>query len=363
MTTVKLNHEGVDVVEIKASTSASNNIHFTAKDNLFNADLNYIFAVTDLNVDCSNLPIFHPSTAEPVFAIRKRQNNFPLADHSPEMNIAVAGRKYYDTSTFMSDVSAVAFTFSKEQDANGLGLIPANHYKTLAGGPFFYLKIGFDACGRIMIEGVSEFWNHFVLEFSHFSVKLFQLEDVVDDNNILSLTMLPDPNGIDTVQTAQLFDAVGNINPGNILTLETVIGKGSVLKFCDQRLFLTVETHLPIQRNIRVHNSKEQTDPSILRVPFNNNANSTIYCKNGIIVDDISLTTRSYVGRVNFAKKTQPIQQWNTLTSSFEQKIFRFQLYCIYNRFAGGSFAQTKIAVPFTELGEWDLSLRFVSKI
>ena len=72
MTTIKLNHEGVDVVEVKASATGTNEIHFTTKSPIFNADLAYVFCVTDLNVDTSSLPIFPPDTASILFKIKKR---------------------------------------------------------------------------------------------------------------------------------------------------------------------------------------------------------------------------------------------------------------------------------------------------
>ena len=135
------------------------------------------------------------------------------------------------------------------------------------------------------------------------------------------------------------------------------------MKFADHRLFLTVETHLPIERSLRVFNGEEQTDPAIVRVPFLSHAESTIYSKDNTIVDDVALTTKSYVGRMNFVKKTNPILRWNTLTSSFEQRVFRFFVFCTYNVFNGVDYTQTKVAVPLTDNGEWDLSIRFISKI
>ena len=179
------------------------------------------------------------------------------------------------------------------------------------------------------------------------------------DRNILSVTTVA---GV--ISTRNLFNGNALRTGGNLAT-ELVIGKNSVLKFLDHRLFLTVETHLPVERNIRVHNGVEKTDASIVRAPFLNLAESTIYSKANIIVDDVALTTKSYVGRINFVKKTQPILKWNTLTSSFEQRIFRFFVFCVYNIFDAATltYTQTKIAVPLSEFGDWDLSLRFVSKI
>ena len=383
MTTIKLNHEGVDVVEVKASATGTNEIHFTTKSPIFNADLGYVFCVTDLNVDTSSLPIFPPDTASTLFKIKKRHltaaNDGTLIDVElpagtpQQLQLLPDGRKYFDTGSFLADVSGTANTFSSLQDAAGViaadhGIpggaanldIPPGHYNQLDD---YYLKIGFDAGGRVLITGVSAFWNHFVIEFSDLAVKLFQLEDVVGvdfGRNVLSLTR---PPGATVAQTKALYTNPALLQVGDILTTHTVVGRSSVLKFCDHRLFVTVETHLPTERNLRVHNGSEQTDASIIRSAFLNMAESTVYSKGKIIVDDVTLTTKSYVGRTNFVKKTEPIMKWNTLTSSYEQRIFRFFVYCVYNIFAAGVYTQTKIAVPFSDLGEWDLTLRFVSKI
>lgn len=380
MTAVKINHEGVDVLEMRASATNSNEIHFTSKHNVFNADLSYMFAVTDLNVDCSSLPIFPASTNDTLFTLKRRQLvNNALPDvtlGNPQviqrLQVLQNGRKYFDIATFMSDVSNTAYTFSKQQDLIGVNAgthggdgKAIGYYLTRPNGPLYYLTIGFDAGGRIMFKGVSGFWNNFVIELSDFAVKLFQLQDVVfkDNNGVstLSLTNVANVIQFDSLYTNAQQNAL-TPNAG-LLTSSTVVGKSSILKFLDHRLFLSVETHLPIQRNLRVHNGDEQTDTSIVRAPFLNHAESTIFSKDNTIADEVSLTTKSYVGRVNFVKKTSPILKWNTLTSAFEQRIFRFQVYCTYNVFANGAFTQTKFPVPFPENAEWDLSLRFVSKI
>ena len=114
---------------------------------------------------------------------------------------------------------------------------------------------------------------------------------------------------------------------------------------------------------MKVLNGKEKMDTSIIRVPFLNEAVSTIYSRNGEIVEDVSLTTKSYAGRMSFVNKTEQIRQWNQLISSYEQKIFRFQLYVIYNEFVNGGFTQVKKDVEFDKDGSWDLTLRFVNKI
>ena len=91
MTTVKINNEGIDIVELKIQTTGSN--RSTAKDVLLNSDLDYIFAVTDLSVDCSKLPIFPPDTTNTFITIKKRRvgvatNALPNANVSPTFGVS-----------------------------------------------------------------------------------------------------------------------------------------------------------------------------------------------------------------------------------------------------------------------------------
>ena len=72
MTAISYNREGIDVVELKMTTPGTNRSHFTANDVILNSNLDYIFAITDLNVDCSGLPIFPPATNDTFITIKKR---------------------------------------------------------------------------------------------------------------------------------------------------------------------------------------------------------------------------------------------------------------------------------------------------
>ena len=376
MTTVSLNSEGTDIVELKLETTGSNFCHFTSDDNLLNSDLQYIFAVTDLNVDCSKLPIFAPATDEVILRIRKRtigvlyNATTDAAVNTNTFQITPNGSKYYDVTSFIAALSTFANTFSEELDAVGIDAathgggnnVVAGH---MAGDGTPYLKIGMDASGRLEIEGVAQFWNHFVIGISNFGLKLLQLEHLAV-GNILSVTLDPG-TGIYGTDGNPPVVVGGNvtypITGGANLTATSLIAQKSILTFADQRLYLTCDTHLSVKNNMKVLNGKEKMDTSIIRVPFLNEAVSTIYSRNGEIVEDVSLTTKSYAGRMSFVNKTEQIRQWNQLISSYEQKIFRFQLYVIYNEFVNGEFTQVKKDVEFDKDGSWDLTLRFVNKI
>jgi len=369
MTSVRLNSTGIDIVELKLETTGSNFCHFTAHDNLLNSDLEYIFGVTDLNCDVSNLPIFPPATDDLLISIKKRYigaqyGALPVAngpETSQRFRISEDGKKYFDTTTFVAALSTFANTFSHFQST--IGIVGADH----GGGPDIppntllpnktLLKIGITSGGRLQFEGIAEFWNHFVIEFSDYAIKLFQLSNVAV-NNSLSISFA---GGVYT--TNGLTDNGGNVVAGNNVTDTAVIAKNSVLKFLDHRLYLTCETHLAIKNNLKVVNGKEQTDATIARIPFLNEAVSTIYSRHHEIVNDIALTTKTYTGRISFVNKSQPVRQWVELITAYEQRIFRFQLFCVYNVFANGTFSQVKKDVPFDEDGSWDLTLRFVNKI
>ena len=376
MTTVNLNREGIDVVELKLTTTGTNRCHFTSRENILNSDLDYIFAVTDLNVDCSDLPIFPPDVLNTLITIKKRRVGqalaaLPNADVSPTFGISPIRQRYFDVSSLIAALSQFANTFSTLQDAAGINA--ATH----GGGANVvpdamqqegtqYLKIGLDASGRLKFEGVSFFWNHFTILLSRYAVQLFQMQDVIQPTGpYLSIRTAGG------VQQYNTLVAAGVVTVGNNLTRATIMARGSVLKFLDHRLYIVCETHLPVSKGLKVINGSEKTDMSLIRVPFDNEATSTIYSENNRIADNIELTTKAYVGRVNFVNKAHPIRQWNTLTSSYEQRIFRFQLYVIYNVFSvdaanpldQGKFTQTKIDVPFTDLGDWNITLRFVNKL
>ena len=386
MTTVNLNREGIDVVELKLTTTGSNRCHFTSRENILNSDLDYIFAITDLNVDCSDLPIFPPDVLNTLITIKKRRVGLalaalPNANVSPTFGISPITQRYFDVSSLIAGLSQFANTFSTLQDA--AGITGAAH----GGGPNIlpdamqqdgtqYLKIGLDASGRLKFEGVSFFWNHFTILLSRYAVQLFQMQDVIQQITVGGVTTTAPYLSITTagappIQQYNLLVAAGVGSGGNNLTRATIMARVSVLKFLDHRLYIVCETHLPISKWLKVINGSEKTDMSLIRVPFDNEATSTIYSENNRIADNIELTTKAYVGRVNFVNKAHPIRQWNTLTSSYEQRIFRFQLYVIYNVFSADAandqdpvtFTQTKIDVPFTDLGDWNITLRFVNKL
>ena len=377
MTAVSYNREGIDVVELKMTTTGTNRAHFTAQDVILNSSLDYIFGITDLNIDCSDLPIFPPDTDNVLITIKKRRvgqaldATLPDADVSPTFSVTPQSRRYFDVSTFIAALSTFANTFSQLQDVAGIDEVnhgggQGTNPGAMANDGTQFLKIGIDAGGRLKFEGVSFFWDHFVIMLSDYAISLFQAQDIiqkVDDNTFPFIGITTTGAGAAAVETANGLLHNGVIRPGVNVVRGTLIARGSILKHLDHRLYITVETHLPTTKGLKVIDGEEKSDRSLIRIPFDNEATSTIFSQENRIVDNVELTTKSYVGRVSFVDKSHPIRQWNTLKSSYEQRIFRFQLYCVYFVFTNGVFRQQKKDVPFSTLGDWNMTLRFVNKL
>jgi len=367
MTTVRVNQEGVDVVEVKMSTTGGSRAHFTAKDVILNADLSYIFGVCDLNVDCSGLGIFPAGFTNFGMRIRQRVANYPVATaahNSFDINPNNPLRRFGDTLSFMTQFAYWGSEqFSSEQDALGTAGPVAVAIDALGDADRKYINISYDVGGRIKIVGQSEFWNNYVIELSPWAAKVLQLEDYVDRNNYISLTTVAG----DIRHGDSLYTDVdgGDFTPtvAGILDSATILGRVTVLQLLDHRIFLQVHTHLPILKGIHVQNGVEKTDNSIIRVPFVQYTESTLTSANDSLSQDVFIKCKGYVGRTNFSNKAGGVKKWTTLKSAYEQRIFRFDLFCLYNEFVGGVFVQKRYAVPFDENAFWDMTVRFVSKI
>ncbi|HIA01767.1 MAG TPA: hypothetical protein EYN66_07630 [Myxococcales bacterium] len=166
------------------TSTGSNRAHFTAKDVILNADLNYLLGVCDLNVDCTGLGIFPSNFTNDVFRIRRRVvPGFPQAGTAHPvflLNPNNPARQFNDSLGFMAQLAYWGEQFSFEQNAlavlGGPHPVPAN---TLSGAGRKYLQIAYDVGGRINITGASEFWNNFIVEVTPWAAKVLQLTDYV----------------------------------------------------------------------------------------------------------------------------------------------------------------------------------------
>ena len=59
MSTVAINKEGVDTVELSIRTVGEPLAHFSTDENILDSSKDYVFAITNLIVDCSSFATFH----------------------------------------------------------------------------------------------------------------------------------------------------------------------------------------------------------------------------------------------------------------------------------------------------------------
>jgi len=128
----------------------------------------------------------------------------------------------------------------------------------------------------------------------------------------------------------------------------------------DHRHELILETHLNIPNQIEVRDNQQIADRAIARIPFVNEAKTTLNVVDGRLDGDVQIQTKSYVGRHPFVKKTDINKNWVSLNTSYELRYFRFQLLCSY-RYFDGAFKLKKIDVPIDANDFWELGVRFVS--
>ncbi len=376
---VTLNHTEVDIVQLNLEQSGDSSINITTRDIILNSNLDYIFAVDQLDIDTSNLPIFEPTLNDTLFTIKKRRTgltiaNLENADFSPTFTINAAGRRFFDTSTFLMAISEWANQFSTLQDAHGIDAashhddIVANYFHNAPGGQKL-LQVGVDGSGRLTFTGLAQFWNNFVIVFSNFAKKMLKFENLLEENVLAATTQnaLPPLPPLPAVSYSRLTNGLflGVVVDGGNTRKIAAKSRTSIYSHLDQRLYLEVTTDLPIARKLKITESNENTDVAICRVPFLNDIRTVMSVQNDVIQKEHEISIQSYVGRHSFVKKTEAITDWNVLKTSYDQRVFRFSLYIVWNMWDGTKqiFEQTAKQVDFKTDEFWNMGIRFISRI
>ncbi len=364
---VTLNHTDVDIVQLNVEQKGNSTINITTRDIVLNSNLDYIFAVDQLDCDTSNLPIFEPTLNDTLFTIKKRHTgttiaNLVNADNTPTFQIDPAGRRFFDTSSFLVAISEWANQFSTLQDAAGIDA--ASHNDDIDADYFDnnnlrLLQVGVDASGRLLFTGVAEFWNNYVIVFSDFAKTVFKFEDLLEVNVLAATTVAH----VVSYNLLTNNNVGGGVQAGGNNRKIAAKSKTSIYSHLDQRLYLEVTTDLPIARKLKIKNSKENTDVAICRVPFINDIRTVMSVQNDVIQNEHDTSIKSYVGRHSFVKKTETITDWNVLKTAYDQRVFRFSLFVVWHMWTATGFEQTAKQVDFKIDEFWNMGIRFISRI
>ena len=376
MTQVVLNRHGVDHVSLTMTTTGSHVASATTNSQLLDPTLSYVLRVNELNCPTNTIPIFAPNTNEELFRIKRRVGGTTLLAFNAGMdsafgtvfNTTQAGIQHFTTASFLTNLAKQGSNFNGQQDAIGVqGVASANTQHV-------YLQIRVNADGCTEFVGSAVFWNNFAIVFSERAVVLFGVREYVNEDLIMAVTRRANqtlvyemfdiayPNLVPPiVGTGNVIDVPNTVNYTDVINTVRIVGDYPIFKNLDHRLFVSVETDLNTQDSIKLVDGKESNDRTIAKKYFEDKVLLT--SDEGKLLEDINLELDAFVGQHSFIKKTEPSRHWVTLTSSFEQRFFRFQVYITYRRFVDDNYIFTRFAYPLNKQDYWTIGIEFVSKV
>ena len=131
----------------------------------------------------------------------------------------------------------------------------------------------------------------------------------------------------------------------------------------DQRLKVSVSSHLPITSNIRIDDENETVDRDICEAFFENKVTAQIRYTEQNTFERVSLQSEIYNGQKNFIKKSDRHTKWNRLLTSYMLSYLRFHLHITYRVFDSSTnkFKLSRQKLPVEENNYWLMTLRFIS--
>lgn len=375
MTDVTLNRHGVDHVAFTMTTTGSSVASATLDKLLLDPTKEYVLRVNELNAPTSGIPLFGFDSAgvpinTPLFVIRKRVVGTNTAQFNTSPNFStdfgtvfttqnvITNHVFYTAASFITSLAKHGNNFTQQQDAIGVGGAPANSQHE-------YLRIRLNGDGGVEWVGSSTFWENFAIKFTEYGKVLLGVAPYLDENLTMSVTTLADYS-----ITHNMYDANGLIadtanDPAYRVTASTLrlTSPTSIFKHLDHRYFVSLETDLMVQSQIKVVDGKETIDRTIAKKFFSSPAKVLIQSSDGLLSDDIDFEISTVLGQHSFIKKTEPSRHWVTLKSSYELRYFRCHLYITYRRFQDGKFVMTRRKYPISQDDSYTLGLEFVSKV
>ena len=138
-----------------------------------------------------------------------------------------------------------------------------------------------------------------------------------------------------------------------------------VYQSADQRLKVSVSSHLPIASNTRIDNQIETVDRDICEKFFENKIRAEIRYDENNVFQNVSIRSDVYSGQRSFIKKSDPHTTWMKLLTSYRLRFFRFQLKITYRVFSEetGKYTLSRQKLPVPDNRYWLMSLVFVSDV
>jgi hypothetical protein len=379
--------------------TGSDETSVSLKHNLLDEKLSYHFAVTSLTVPLNNAPIFKVAVDTEIVRIGRRNAGNSLAVDA-DVTIAPAypayvaddNRKFYDVTTFVRDLNSWARGFEMYQTLigipnlaayGGIGNVPVGPLiqlpaKTAAGiantGTYSFLKFKMSPDGRLSVVGSTHFFNNFFLRFTAFGAALLGFsKEVHSVPNVgigpfvadYYIAFTTTAAGVQTNTQAGWVDPANgyNILQGNNTKDATVTANSPLYQIADQRVSISVESHLPTASNIAISDQKETVDRTIVEKFFESQLECTVNFDQDGTFSSQQITSNIYSGQVAFVKKSDRHTQWHRLLSAYQLSYFRFHLFITYRRYNSvtNAWSLKREALKVPDDKYWEMEVRFIS--
>jgi hypothetical protein len=384
MSNVVLNNIDQDSIQVDFFQHGKNHTETTLKDELLDGEKSYHFAVTHLGVPMRHVPI-HPIAVDTVlFRVRRRVTGVGIdtPQDAPYLPPAIStmvvspSRPMYSVTEFVQALQQ--FCENLNQHLTTDGLLHTNFALLAAaavppgvivneGDVLRYLDINVSCDSSLLFTPGENFFQYFVIEFTGYGANLLGLNIAnlhKNANPILGVPLdqyfLAPTNNL--YATAP-FDAggawVASANPDDSNPVFT--GHNPVFSTADQRIKVSVSSHLPMLSNVLINNEKQSSERDICEAFFETDVTSEILYTNNVFSTKIIATMFS--GQVAMIRKHDPHHQWNKLLSSYRLRYMRFFLFVTYRDYqlATNTFTLRKMPVTVAENDYWSFSIQFVS--
>ena len=404
MTTVEINRSGTDQASIDIFQTGSFESAVTLRHDLLDSKLNYHFAVTSLSVPLNKAPIFKLNAPVELFRIERRDVGNSVADdltlHIPGGNLPgdivpanvrefsiSPNNKMYDVTSFVKLLANWTRGFNQywtlvgfnpqgggySNTANALDAITYEEMSEL--GAYQLINVRLTADGTLQFVASDIFWNNFVFRFTREgAARLGFYNQIESVNRPVGQHFAVDTTHYFIAKTlaAGVFtnawlgvDAgfVGDILAGDMLQEAIISSDHPLYQSVDQRIKCTVEWHGPSANNVAILDETETIDRSIAEAYFESKLENMIRFDEEGVFENMTMQSKMYAGQTNFIRKSDANFQWNKLSTAYELKFFRFQIYIWYRVWNDATqtwqLSKDKLIVPDQQY--WELSVRFVS--
>ena len=420
-----VNKTGLDQVTLEMMTTGRSEASINLQESLLDETLNYQFCVDHLNVPLNAVPI-NDGLGKELFRIIRRNVGESLnrddADtarstlFAGEQYVYTIDQNYYDVPSFVRSLNnwcrgvASSITIRGHTDLRQYGgdsqaededVDPplrllgardgANPYE------FIRFKIGVD--GTLITVMTHDFTNNYILKFSRYGAEILGFGGLIETVRRQPITNNPAVPAIPLLltgpaqddfylfvttvgpgavqdffsfsQTDALVAGVGN--PDQLLIIQagentrevTIYSEHSLYMCLDQRIKISMTSHLPMQNNMLVREGKQTVDRNIVEVYFDNKITTTLkYDEQGAFTEQ-TITNTLFAGQYPFVKKSDQTKQWHRLLTSYDLRFFRFHIYMTYRSYDSvkDEWVLKTDRLKIDDERYWEFSLRFISEV